>query len=249
MVVFAARECQGVSLPPVEARNKGFRPFVVSRRVRRGHQPDLWLAARRPEELYRGVSGPTGGFPSSRSFGPAGGPPAQTRPCPAGPSWLPHGVHFPKTATHHLGLCHRSTEMGPRARVLALLPTAVAATKGQDLGKVVGLSAMGLIPLLIIVYTRYKYRKRSTTVTAPAGKAGLLFDATATPPTVTGLAALSPLRGEVQVGWRLAKVDDVDVSTMTGGEATRLLEARAANARRLTFDRTLAAPPGPPVGA
>ena len=99
---------------------------------------------------------------------------------------------------------------------------------------------MGLIPLLIIVYTRYKYRKRSTTVTAPAGKAGLLFDATATPPTVTGLAALSPLRGEVQVGWRLAKVDDVDVSTMTGGEATRLLEARAATARRLEFDRTLA---------
>jgi len=139
--------------------------------------------------------------------------------------------------------------MGPRARVLALLPTAVAATKGQDLGKVVGLSAMGLIPLLIIVYTRYKYRKRSTTVTAPAGKAGLLFDATATPPTVTGLAALSPLRGEVQVGWRLAKVDDVDVSTMTGAAATRLLEERAANARRLTFDRTLAAPPGPPVGA
>ena len=143
----------------------------------------------------------------------------------------------------------RTTEMGPRALVLALLPTAVAATKGQDLGKVVGLSAMGLIPLLIIVYTRYKYRKRSTTVTAPAGKAGLLFDATATPPTVTGLAALSPLRGEVQVGWRLAKVDDVDVSTMTGAAATRLLEERAANARRLTFDRTLAAPPGPPVGA
>ena len=108
---------------------------------------------------------------------------------------------------------------------------------------------MGLIPLLIIVYTRYKYRKRSTTVTAPAGKAGLLFDATATPPTVTGLAALSPLRGEVQVGWKLAKVDDVDVSEMTGAVATRLLEARAANARRLTFDRTLAAPPGPPVGA
>ena len=108
---------------------------------------------------------------------------------------------------------------------------------------------MGLIPLLIIVYTRYKYRKRSTTVTAPAGKAGLLFDATATPPTVTGLAALSPLRGEVQVGWRLAKVDDVDVSTMTGAAATRLLEERAVNARRLEFDRTLAAPPGPPVGA
>ena len=42
---------------------------------------------------------------------------------------------------------------------------------------------------------------------------------------------------------RLAKVDAVDVSTMTGGEATRLLEARAANARRLTFDRTL--PPLP----
>ena len=130
--------------------------------------------------------------------------------------------------------------MGPRARVLALLPTAVAATKGQDLGKVVGLSAMGLIPLLIIVYTRYKYRKRSTTVTAPAGKAGLLFDATATPPTVTGLAALSPLRGEVQVGWRLAKVDDADVSEMTGAAATQLLEARAATARRLEFDRTLA---------
>ena len=68
----------------------------------------------------------------------------------------------------------------------------------------------------------------------------MLFDETATPPTVTGLAALSPLRGEVQVGWRLAKVDDVDVSEMTGAAATQLLEARAANARRLTFDRTLA---------
>ena len=102
---------------------------------------------------------------------------------------------------------------------------------------------MGLIPLLIIVYTRYKYRKRSTTVTAPAGKAGLLFDATATPPTVTGLAALSPLRGEVQVGWKLEKVDDVDVSEMTGAAATRLLEERAAHARRLEFDRTL--PPLP----
>ena len=95
--------------------------------------------------------------------------------------------------------------------------------------------------------TKYKYAtwsaKRSTTVTAPAGKAGLLFDATATPPTVTGLAALSPLRGEVQVGWKLEKVDDVDVSEMTGAAATRLLEERAANARRLTFDRTL--PPLP----
>ena len=45
----------------------------MSRRVRRGHQPDLLLAARRPEELYRDVSGPAGGFPSSRSNGPAGG--------------------------------------------------------------------------------------------------------------------------------------------------------------------------------
>ena len=71
----------------------------------------------------------------------------------------------------------------------------------------------------------------------------MLFDETATPPTVTGLAALSPLRGEVQVGWKLEKVDDVDVSEMTGAAATRLLEARAANARRLTFDRTL--PPLP----
>ncbi len=71
----------------------------------------------------------------------------------------------------------------------------------------------------------------------------MLFDETATPPTVTGLAALSPLRGDVLVGWRLAKVDAVDVSTMTGGEATQLLEARAATARRLEFDRT--PPPRP----
>ena len=66
---------------------------------------------------------------------------------------------------------------------------------------------------------------------------------TAAPPTVTGLAALSPLRGEVQVGWKLAEVDGVDVSTMTGAAATQLLEERAANARRLEFDRTL--PPRP----
>ena len=139
--------------------------------------------------------------------------------------------------------------MGPRALVLALLPTAVAANKGVAWYEIVGGGATVLVVLYVTVYTRYKYRKRSTTVTAPAGKAGLLFDEIATPPTVTGLAALSPLRGEVQVGWRLAKVDDVDVSTMTGAAATRLLEERAANARRLTFDRTLAAPPGPPVGA
>ena len=42
------------------------------------------------------------------------------------------------------------------------------------------------------------------------------------------------------MGWKLATVDDVDVSTMTGAAATRLLEARAATARRLEFDRTLA---------
>ena len=157
---------------------------------------------------------------------------------------LPFGpTRPPWAAPHHLGLCHRSTEMGPRALVLALLPTAVAANKGVAWYEIVGGSAGFLIFLYVIIIKTYKYRKRSTTVTAPAGKAGLLFDATATPPTVTGLAALSPLRGEVQVGWKLEKVDDVDVSTMTGGEATRLLEARAANARRLTFDRTL--PPLP----
>ena len=137
--------------------------------------------------------------------------------------------------------------MGPRALVLALLPTAAAALryndKGTELGPIVGGSAGFLIFLYVIIIKTYEYRKRSTTVTAPAGKAGLLFDATATPPTVTGLAALSPLRGEVQVGWKLEKVDDVDVSTMTGGEATRLLEERAANARHLEFDRTL--PPLP----
>ena len=72
---------------------------------------------------------------------------------------------------------------------------------------------------------------------------------TAAPPTVTGLAALSPLRGEVQVGWKLEKVDGVDVSTMTGGEATRLLEERAANARHLEFDRTLAPLPNYNHGA
>ena len=130
--------------------------------------------------------------------------------------------------------------MGPRALVLALLPTAVAANKGVAWYEIVGGSAGFLIFLYVIIIKTYKYRKRSTTVTAPAGKAGLLFDATTAPPTVTGLAALSPLRGEVQVGWRLAKVDDVDVSTMTGAAATRLLEERAANARRLEFDRTLA---------
>ena len=147
----------------------------------------------------------------------------------------------------------RTTEMGPRALVLALLPTAVAALrhndKGTELGPIVGGTAGVLIFLFVIYHKWYKYRTRSTTVTAPAGKAGLLFDETATPPTVTGLAALSPLRGEVQVGWKLATVDDVDVSTMTGAAATRLLEERAVNARRLEFDRTLAAPPGPPVGA
>ena len=134
--------------------------------------------------------------------------------------------------------------MGPRALVLALLPTAAAALryndKGTELGPIVGGTAGVLIFLFVIYHKWYKYRTRSTTVTAPAGKAGLLFDETATPPTVTGLAALSPLRGEVQVGWKLATVDDVDVSTMTGAAATRLLEERAANARRLEFDRTLA---------
>ena len=126
--------------------------------------------------------------------------------------------------------------MGPRALVLALLPTAVAANKGNEVIKFVVIGAAVLIFFGLIIYRQYKYAtwsaKRSTTVTAPAGKAGLLFDETTAPPTVTGLAALSPLRGEVQVGWRLAKVDDVDVSEMTGGEATRLLEARAATARR-----------------
>ena len=141
----------------------------------------------------------------------------------------------------------RTTEMGPRALVLALLPTAVAALrhndKGTELGPIVGGTAGVLIFLYLIYNKWYKYRTRSTTVTAPAGKAGLLFDATTAPPTVTGLAALSPLRGEVQVGWKLEKIDDVDVSEMTGAAATQLLEARAATARRLTFDRTL--PPLP----
>jgi hypothetical protein len=54
---------------------------------------------------------------------------------------------------------------------------------------------------------------------------------------------LSSLHGKVKVGWKLEKVDDVDVSKMTGAAATQLLEERAANARRLEFDRTL--PPLP----
>ena len=143
--------------------------------------------------------------------------------------------------------------MGPRALVLALLPTAVAANKGNEVIKFVVIGAAVLIFFGLIIYRQYKYAtwsaKRSTTVTAPAGKAGLLFDATTAPPTVTGLAALSPLRGEVQVGWKLAKVDGVDVSEMTGGEATRLLEERAANARHLEFDRTLAPLPNYNHGA
>ena len=151
-----------------------------------------------------------------------------------------------------LGL-HRSTMMGPRALVLALLPTAAAALryndKGTELGPIVGGTA-GVLIFLYLIYSKwYKYRTRSTTVTAPAGKLGLLFDEFTTPPTVTGLAALSPLRGEVQVGWKLAKVDGVDVSEMTGGEATRLLEERAANARHLEFDRTLAPLPNYNHGA
>ena len=113
------------------------------------------------------------------------------------------------------------------ALVLALLPTAVAANKGNEVIKFVVIGAAVLIFFGLIIYRQYKYAtwsaKRSTTVTAPAGKAGLLFDATATPPTVTGLAALSPLRGEVEVGWRLAEVDDVDVSEMSGAAATQLL--------------------------
>ncbi len=133
--------------------------------------------------------------------------------------------------------------MGPRALGLALLPTAVAANKGVAWHGIVGGSAAVLIFLFMIIYKRYKYAKRSTTVTAPAGKAGLLFDETTTPPTVTGLAALSSLHGKVKVGWKLEKVDDVDVSKMTGAAATQLLEERAANARRLKFDRTL--PPLP----
>ena len=85
------------------------------------------------------------------------------------------------------------------------------------------------------------YTSSTSSGTGSAGKAGLLFDATATPPTVTGLAALSPLRGEVQVGSVDFRGGDDD-----RGEATRLLEARAANARRLALDRTL--PPLPNYG-
>ena len=138
-----------------------------------------------------------------------------------------------------LGLCHRSTEIGPRALVLVLLPTAVAATMGHSgIADVLGALAQPLCGCCL-----NKYRKRSGTVTAPAGKLGLLFDEFTTPPTVTGLAALSSLHGKVKVGWKLEKVDDVDVSKMTGAAATQLLEERAANARRLEFDRTL--PPLP----
>ena len=63
------------------------------------------------------------------------------------------------------------------------------------------------------------------------------------------LATQRRQRGEVEVGWRLAEGDGVDVSTMTGGEATRLLEARAATARHLEFDRTLAPLPNYNHGA
>ena len=73
MVVFAARGCQGVSLPPVEARNKGFRPFEVSRRVRRARQPDIFLAGRRPDSSTETYLGRPEGSPSGRSCGPAGG--------------------------------------------------------------------------------------------------------------------------------------------------------------------------------
>ena len=125
-----------------------------------------------------------------------------------------------------------TSKMGPRALVLVLLPTAVAATRRYGMREAV----CGIAEVLCCCIAWYKYRKRSTTVTAPAGKLGLLFDETTTPPTVTGLAALSSLHGKVKVGWKLEKVDDADVSKMTGAAATQLLEERAANARRLEFD-------------
>ena len=87
MIVFAARGYQGVSLPPVEARNKGFRPFEVSRRVRRARRPDLLGRLAGRDSSTETYLGRPEGSPSGRSCGLAGGPPA-----PAG------GVHPPTQA-------------------------------------------------------------------------------------------------------------------------------------------------------
>ena len=74
LIVFAARGCQGVSLPPVEARNKGFRPFEVSRRVRRARQPDLLgRPAGRDSSTEAYLGRPEGSPPAGAMGRPAAG--------------------------------------------------------------------------------------------------------------------------------------------------------------------------------
>ena len=74
MIVFAARGCQGVSLPPMEARNKGFRPFEVSRRVRRARQPDILGRPAGRDSSTETYLGRPEGSPPARALGwPAAG--------------------------------------------------------------------------------------------------------------------------------------------------------------------------------
>ena len=100
-------------------------------------------------------------------------------------------------------------EMGPRVLVLALLPTAAAALryndKGTELGPILGGSAAVLIFMrdhLHVVQVRVALHDR------PRRRPGRRACSSTRPRRrrrSAGLAALSSLRGEVQVGWKLER--------------------------------------------
>ena len=75
-------------------------------------------------------------------------------------------------------------------------------------------------------------------VEAPAGRLGLKLKTNNEGcAIVTGVRPAAPLARKVAVGWRLLKVDEVDVSSLGHDGAVKVLGERASRSRRcLTFD-------------
>ena len=78
-------------------------------------------------------------------------------------------------------------------------------------------------------------QKATITVDAPSGPLGLILSSTASGPTVNALRPSSPLLLDVRVGWKLVKIDGVDVGTRDAQAAAAMLDEAIDKKRVLTF--------------
>ena len=85
------------------------------------------------------------------------------------------------------------------------------------------------------MWERAADQKATVTVDAPSGQLGLILSSSASGPTVNALRPSSPLLLDVRVGWKLIKIDGVDVGTRDAHAAAAMLDHAIDRKRVLTF--------------